>query len=91
MILLGAVKDSFSITGRGTTLVLDWASRDLKFHIGDEVELRTLEGQKIRSRIKCFSHLRPARPQTHDDYGIQLEDPEPQVPLGTVICLLPKG
>jgi hypothetical protein len=90
VILLGTVKDLVRISGYGTTFVLEFANTDWKFRVGDEVELRTLEGARVRSRIKGFSHLKPLKPQPHDNYGIQLEDPEPKVPVGTVVWLLPK-
>ena len=90
MILLATVKESFSIRGRATTLVLELARTDWQFRVGDEVELRTPEGGKIKSRIKGFSHINCGYHQPHSGYGIQLEDPEPQVPIGTVVWLLPK-
>jgi hypothetical protein len=90
MILLGTVMDLVHITGYGTTFVLKFAKTDWKFRVGDEVELRTLKGERIRSRIKGFSHLKPIKRQPHDNYGIQLEHPEPQIPVGTVVWLLPK-
>jgi hypothetical protein len=89
MILLGTVKDTFSITGYGITLVLELARTDWKFRVGDEVELHTPEGEKIKSRIKGFSHINHGNHLPHNAYGIQLEDPEPQVPVGTVVWLLP--
>ena len=78
MILLGTIEDFFTISGRGTVLMLKFSANadpKLKYRVGDEIELRGTNGLAIDTRIRGLEWFKPIKPR----------------PLGTNIgILLPK-
>ena len=62
MILLGTVDDVFTISGRGTVISFDFAESldpNLKFRVGDRIELRISGQPGLQSEIRGIEHLRP--------------------------------
>ena len=72
MILLGQIEDVFRITGRGVVVTLDFSESldsNLRFHVGDKIELRDRNGSVAETEIKGIEFLKPLVFRKHGNIG----------------------
>ena len=88
-IRLGKVLDTFDIKGRGIVVVTDttWEQlpRDLKFKIGDPVELRMGGVVVLQTRIAGIEHCDPWSPAHLFGFLLPRDVSKADVPVGSEV------
>jgi tRNA (guanine37-N1)-methyltransferase len=88
-VFLGHVQDVIHIAGRGLVLVPEYSSWcEVRWQVGDTIEVRSPAGPAIRTIINGVSHLRPFQDSKARNYGISIDETIPWPAAGMEIWLL---
>jgi len=83
--LLFKIQETFRLENIGLTVAADIKTKDAKLKIGDEIELRLVDGSRLITKVESIPMVCPYDPQRPFSFSLPKAINKQDVPIGTEV------